>query len=190
MAKKNLTRKDWVMAAFRALRDGGPQAVKVESIAKALKVSKGSFYWHFKDASDLKRAMLDQWMAVATTAIIQEVESNLNEPDQILHYLVGISAANLSSASQHASMNQAAIREWARYDPEVAMVIKTVDKKRLDYVKRGFRLAGFKPKQALENAKILYAALIGLECLARHNLAKLDEDLPRLLSTLLATKPA
>jgi AcrR family transcriptional regulator len=177
-----------VTAAFDALRSGGPQAVKVESIAKALKVSKGSFYWHFKNASDLKSAMLDQWMAVATMAIIQEVESNLKDSDQTLHHLVRISAANLSNSSQHASLNQAAIRDWARYDSEVAIVLKKVDKKRLDYVTRGFRLAGFKPKQSTENAKILYAALIGLECLARHNLAEIEKDLPRLLTTLLETK--
>ncbi len=188
MANKQLTRKDWVTAAFDALRNGGPQAIKVESIAKALKVSKGSFYWHFKNASDLKSAMLEQWLAVATTAVIQEVESSIKGPEETLDHLVRISAANLSSTSKHASMNQAAIRDWARYDPEVEMALKTVDKIRLDYVTRGFRLAGFKRKRSIENAKILYAALIGLESLARHNLAKLDEDLPHVLSTLLETK--
>jgi len=47
MAKKQtLTANDWIVAGFVALTSGGPPAVKVEAIAKTLKVSKGSFYWH------------------------------------------------------------------------------------------------------------------------------------------------
>lgn len=188
MATKSLTRKDWVAAAFDALRTAGPQAIQVEAIAKALTVSKGSFYWHFKNAADLKSAMLDQWVEMATTDIIEEVESDLGKVEQTLDNLVRVSTANLGNSSDHGSMNQAAMRDWARYDSQVAKIMKAVDKKRLDYVTRGFKLAGFKPKQSVENAKILYSALIGLEYLARQDLAKLDEDLRRFLSAMLATK--
>lgn len=188
MTNKKLSRNDWVDAGFDALRNGGPQAVKVESIAKALKISRGSFYWHFRDASDLKSAMLNHWVALATTAVIKEVGRDLKAMDQTLHALVRISAANLNNPSRRAAMNESAIRDWARYDSEVAKVMKTVDKKRLNYVTEGFNRAGFAPKVSKEKAKTLYAALIGLQYLARHNLATLDKDLPQVLTTLLETK--
>lgn len=69
MAKRNsLTTDDWIRAGFRALTSGGPQAIKVEAIARRLHVSKGSFYWHFKDLSALQGAMLAHWLHSATHA--------------------------------------------------------------------------------------------------------------------------
>ena len=42
-------------------RDDGIDAVRVEPLAKALAVTKGSFYWHFADRRALIDAMLAQW---------------------------------------------------------------------------------------------------------------------------------
>ena len=63
--KSKATRLDaaaWVAAAFDALADGGIDAVRVEPLAKALGITKGSFYWHFADRRALLDAMLDAWM--------------------------------------------------------------------------------------------------------------------------------
>ena len=56
-----LQRGDWVRAAFARLSDDGIDAVRVEVLARDLHVSKGSFYWHFRDRDELAAAMLDQW---------------------------------------------------------------------------------------------------------------------------------
>jgi len=45
---------DWVEAARSAMVEGGIDAVAVEPLARRLGVTKGSFYWHFKD----RRALL------------------------------------------------------------------------------------------------------------------------------------
>src|SRR5580693_7759368 len=59
----DLTREDWLAAARRALLHGGPAAVRVDTLARQLKISRGSFYWHFKDRSDLLAALLAEWEA-------------------------------------------------------------------------------------------------------------------------------
>ena len=47
--------------ALRALADGGPDAVRVEPLARALGVTKGGFYWAF----DGRQALLDRdWWTV------------------------------------------------------------------------------------------------------------------------------
>ncbi len=56
-----LSRRDWVVAALAALSQGGVAAVKVDRLATRLKVTRGSFYWHFKAHADLLGAMLDFW---------------------------------------------------------------------------------------------------------------------------------
>ena len=44
-----LSAKDWVDQGLKALASSGFTALKAEPLAKALRVSRGSFYWHFAD---------------------------------------------------------------------------------------------------------------------------------------------
>jgi AcrR family transcriptional regulator len=59
--EKNLDRNDWLKAARLALLQGGVGAVRVEKLALDLNVTKGSFYWHFKDREELLEALLREW---------------------------------------------------------------------------------------------------------------------------------
>ena len=43
-----LTAQDWLDIAESELAKSGITAVRVEPLAKKLKVTKGSFYWHFR----------------------------------------------------------------------------------------------------------------------------------------------
>src|SRR2546426_354354 len=49
-------RTSWVEEGLRALGVGGPDAVRIETLAQALGVTKGGFYWHFDDRRALFRA--------------------------------------------------------------------------------------------------------------------------------------
>ena len=57
----NLSREDWIEAAWQMLGRGGLDRVNVDALAKELKVTRGSFYWHFKNRDDLIKAILDYW---------------------------------------------------------------------------------------------------------------------------------
>ena len=56
-----LDRAAWIKGAFAILAEHGPAGLRVEVLAKRLDVTKGSFYWHFKDRRDLLDAVLDEW---------------------------------------------------------------------------------------------------------------------------------
>ncbi len=182
--KQRLSPTDWIQAAFRALTTGGPQAIRAESIARALKVSKGSFYWHFKDVPALKQAMLDHWQQVATQDVIDLVESGASDAKARLQLLMHVSTA-LPNDAYGGDLAEAAIRDWARYDPDAANAVKTIDGKRLAFVETQFRALGLNPQQSKQRATILYAALIGLHQLSHHGLAEPASDLPALLDHLL-----
>ncbi|WP_429121454.1 TetR/AcrR family transcriptional regulator [Ensifer sp. 4252] len=182
--KTPLSSDDWVKAAFRALSTGGVQAIRAEAIARDLKVSKGSFYWHFRDVPDLKAQMLEHWAAQATDAIIADVEANDGSGREQLRLLVEAATGdrNLAYGGVQA---EGAIREWARYDDAAAAVLKVVDQRRLAYVARLFERCGFFAASSRSGANILYGALIGLEALASGELADLRTDMLALLSALL-----
>lgn len=61
-ASSRLTRDDWIDAAWTALSEGSIDTVKVDRLAKRLKVTRGSFYWHFKKREELIDAVVDRWL--------------------------------------------------------------------------------------------------------------------------------
>ena len=182
--KPRLTPTDWIKAAFRALTSGGPQAIRAEAIARTLKVSKGSFYWHFADVPALKQAMLDHWIKRATQDIIDLVETEASDAKARLHLLVQV-ATTVPVGDYGGILAEAAIRDWARYDKNAAKTLKSVDLKRLDFVENQFRAHGIPSDQSKQRATALYAALIGLDQLSYHGLATPSTDLNALLDQLL-----
>jgi len=182
--KTKLQSLDWIKAGFRALVAKGPQALKVEPIARELKVSKGSFYWHFKDLDDLKAKMLVHWQEMATAAIIAEVRGNVTDKAKPLHRLLEV-ITEINLADYGGEQAEAAIRDWARYDGRAAKVLARVDGQRLQFLEQLFAQQGGDPTRCKTKAKLLYAGLIGLQGLNIAGGTELRENLLYLLEKLL-----
>src|SRR5438045_6686686 len=70
-----LSAKDWLDQGLKTLARSGFTALKAEPLAKAMGVSRGSFYWHFADIGAFHAAVLARWREVATEQIIAGVEA-------------------------------------------------------------------------------------------------------------------
>ncbi len=183
MADK-LTKLDWLQAGFRALTTAGPQALKAEPLAKSLKVSKGSFYWHFKDISDFKSAMISHWAKAATADVIAHINAGIANPTEKL-YALALRTTELPRANYGGPASESAIRDWAKYEPEIAKIIAKIDAQRIAFTEALFQEFGHEKKQAGQSARLLYSALIGLEILAAAKLATPPQDLSYLVEILL-----
>src|SRR5919197_670846 len=75
MAGARTPRTTWIEEGLRALAAGGPDAVRIEALARALGVTKGGFYWHFDDRRALLEEMLDRWERLGVDEVIERVES-------------------------------------------------------------------------------------------------------------------
>ncbi len=184
-AKPTLTQTDWIKAAFRALTAGGPQAIKAEAIARDLNVSKGSFYWHFKDVPGLKAAMVAHWQHGATEAIITALDQGKTPPRDRLYRLMEL-ATSQADADYGGPQVEPAIRDWARYDNGVRTALSAIDKQRIGYVRGLLCDVGQTPNFATQNARILYGALIGLTQLSHLPDQNPQQDLLKLLGKLLS----
>jgi AcrR family transcriptional regulator len=131
MAKVRTPRGAWVGAALQALATGGPDAVRVEALAASLGVSKGGFYWHFKDRQTLLEEMLDSWEKTVAEDVIARVESQPADPRAKLQQLFEL-APSVDFAVE------LAIRDWARRDSEVAERVRQVDNRRIEYLRSLF----------------------------------------------------
>lgn len=138
------------------LQDEGIGGVRVEPLALRLKVTKGSFYWHFKDRAALHDAMLEHWQLVGTRAIAESVEKAGGSARARLRRLMGVATTN-----KRAHKLETAMRGWARHDPKVAAAIAAADRVRIDYVSGLLREMGVGERAAELRSRILYLALIG-----------------------------
>lgn len=136
MGATRTPRGRWIEEGLRALAAGGPEAVRIESLAQALGVSKGGFYGHFGNRDSLLTEMLDTWEREAAEAVIEQVESAGGDPRAKLKRLFAIAAASEGAPSGVTA--ELAIRDWARRDPSVAERLRRVDNRRMDYLRSLF----------------------------------------------------
>jgi AcrR family transcriptional regulator len=133
VARIRTPRSAWIEAALQALATGGPESIRVEGLAASLGVSKGGFYWHFKDRGALLEEMLDSWEKSVVGDVIAEVESEPGEPRSKLQRLF-----ELAFHSPDLLPVELALRDWSRRDGEVAARLHRVDNQRMEYLRSLF----------------------------------------------------
>lgn len=156
-AETKAGRDDWIAAALTLLGRGGIDAVRVEPLAEKLGVTKGSFYWHFKDRDALHVAMLEAWRAGTTQDVIARVEKESPRPDARLSRLIAIAVEH-----SWAARLETAVRTWAKHDTRAAKAIGEVDAQRLDYIATLLCDLGIDARTARLRAQIVYLMLIGV----------------------------
>jgi AcrR family transcriptional regulator len=122
-------RQSWINAGLRALAGGGPDAVRIEPLAQELGVTRGGFYWHFRDRNALLDAMLDTWERRSTDEVLERVEREGGDAKEKLR------RAGMLTFSKALLPIDLAIRDWARRDPTVAKRLRRVDNRRMDYLR-------------------------------------------------------
>lgn len=172
--KPDLTRRYWTVAALSALAQGGIGEVRVERLASALKVSKGSFYWHFKDRADLLGSLLDLWDADFTRQLIDNAAAP-GRPEQRLRLLAKEALAS-EMLGVDAARAEAAMQAWAAVDGMAAARLRKVEAARVGYLVEELTAAGLAEASAKHYAKALYLALIGLYAARAYNRELADDD--------------
>jgi AcrR family transcriptional regulator len=128
-------RASWIQEGLRALGVGGPDAVRIETLAQALGVTRGGFYWHFDDRRALLEEMLDTWERVVIDEAIDRVESGAGDARAKLRRLFALAS---SRAARGLGSIDLAIRDWARRDKAVAKRLRRVDNRRMEYMRSLF----------------------------------------------------
>lgn len=154
MAAERLDREDWVAAGLQALERGGVDAVAVVPLARALGVTRGSFYWHFASREDLLAAVLECWEREHSTDVLDAV-SAISDPRERLRAI--LERAVLKPATYFARLLDA-----ADGDPLVAATLARVAAARLGVLERAYRQCGSTPAQARRQALLAHAAYVGL----------------------------
>src|SRR5882757_1606019 len=105
-----LSAKDWLGQGLKTLARDGFTALKAEPLAKAMGVSRGSFYWHFADIGAFHAAILKHWREIAVEQIIRDLEASSPDRKNALPAL-------LRRAFGNKPVLESAMRSWAALDP-------------------------------------------------------------------------
>lgn len=135
--KTRLDRETWLLRALEALAEEGPQVLAVEKLCSRLGVSRGSFYWHFKNRAEFVRDLVDYWDQRFTQAIRDTVAVHEGDAAERLMALTEL------IQQVKAARFDLAIRSWAGAEPEAAAAVKRTDETRYRFVRSLFAELGF-----------------------------------------------
>ncbi|MDH3023652.1 TetR/AcrR family transcriptional regulator [Gordonia alkanivorans] len=114
---------DWVDAALVLLtaEDGGEHGVTISRLCRTLGVTKGSFYWHFRDLDALWEAMAVRWQKENRRRITDVDELSEMPPDGRL-----IALSTMLIGKDHLTVERA-IRSRARSNANIADTVRNID---------------------------------------------------------------
>ncbi|MCC7410853.1 MAG: TetR/AcrR family transcriptional regulator [Gammaproteobacteria bacterium] len=154
-ASPRLRPKSWIKAALTTLQNEGIEQVRVERLAKNLGVTKGSFYWHFKDRQHLLDGLLDYWFHTMTETVFFVARRFQGEPRERMHAVVE------DITRRERTGYDLAVRAWARNDAKAAAAVRDIDNQRLAFLRKLFEDMGFDHHEADQRARLLYGYILG-----------------------------
>jgi AcrR family transcriptional regulator len=154
-AHTRLSAADWERAALDMISEQGVAALAVEALARRLGVTKGSFYWHFRNREALLSATLLRWEADDERELQHHIGAAADEPRERLGALFRWVSGEAQSHRIYAALLQALDH------PLVKPVMTRVSQRRMDLLVLAFRQAGLGHDDARHRARLTYAAYVG-----------------------------
>jgi AcrR family transcriptional regulator len=137
---------DWIRIGFSQLAREGIESVRIEVLARELGVSKGSFYWHFRDRDELLMRMLEQWERVEAELLASEESTEGNHPNAAARWARFVER----SAEPERIREEIAVRAWAGRDQRVAVRVAAIERRKVQVIAGVLAEVGF-AKQAAES---------------------------------------
>lgn len=139
----------------------GFAVLKADTMAKLLGVSRGSFYWHFRNLSDFQTALLEEWEKTAVDRPYANSILQSGKPKKAgLQKLIAI-------AFKGSIALEGAVASWANNYQPAAEAAKRVNSKRYQLLQSALELEGHREEEANLRAYLLLSAYLGRMPLAQ-----------------------
>jgi AcrR family transcriptional regulator len=182
--RTRLSAADWEQAALDVIAEQGVAAVAVESLARQLGVTKGSFYWHFPTREALLKSALERWEREDVDQVFAKVEP-IADPRARLAELFRRTGREAKSHVIYSALLRAL--DHALVKP----VMERVSRRRLEFLSLAYRQVGMSRAEAGHRARLAYAAYVGFLQLAlqlgmpRLDHAQFDDYVQHVIDTLI-----
>lgn len=183
-ARQTLTPETWIQAATEVLVDQGIDHVRVDGLALQLGVTRGSFYWHFRDREELLRRVLEAWRQQATENLTARLEKAHADPREQLRDVISLPFRGRSA--QRAARIELAIRAWARRDEMARRAVDEADSSRVGYIAQIFSSLGYSILEARLRAFVLYGYVVAESLMATQGNAAQKAERARFVERLVS----
>jgi AcrR family transcriptional regulator len=147
----------WLAAGYELLVESGVDAVRINPLAKKVKLSRTSFYWFFRDRQALLSAILDLWRSKNTGNLVGRTRAYA---ESISESIFNVFDCWLDTRIFDSRL-EFAIRSWAQQSPAVAAEIDSADTERIEALTAMFVRFKFSQSSADVRARTIYLTQIG-----------------------------
>jgi AcrR family transcriptional regulator len=88
MKKAQLTRQDLLQKAFEQIYVGGYQTTSIDAILAATAVTKGAFYYHFKNKDEMGLALIEEVLRPTLRLQFESLLQTVDDPLQAIYRLM------------------------------------------------------------------------------------------------------
>jgi AcrR family transcriptional regulator len=159
-----LTAGDWERAALDMIAEQGFRALAIESLARRMGVTKGSFYWHFNSGQALTVQALSRWEE-HDRRNLQTALSEFEDPRERLCSLFRYLPREKLTHHVYSELCAAAGH------PLVEPVLERVANRRMAQLASTFAELGMSAEMAGHRARLTYSAYLGFLQLLRQRQA-------------------
>jgi len=148
-----LSRERWLELALDTLSGKGHSKFSLDALINAMPVSKGSFYWHFKNREDFVMALVEFWDRHETQNVVSSLATlpeNVSAEDKLWELMCVV-------YETHFVRHELLIRALTLEFPEVSKAVDIVDQIRAQTVKDLFAQMGFEGDE-LEMRTLVFLA--------------------------------
>lgn len=156
-ARKTLSREAWIAAAIATLEKKGIANVKIDHLSRQLKVTRGSFYFHFKNLKDLLDSLLEEWRQRNCKPFETLIEQEVIDGPAFFDAVTGVWIRE----DPFSPRLDLAIRDWARSSAVIGRKVQAQDDFRMALLVRAFATMGYDDDESLIRARITYFQQIG-----------------------------
>lgn len=154
--KQRFSKEKWLGNALEQLAKSGRLGLTIEELSMAVGVTKGSFYWHFRNRDEFVRNLFDYWAELSTASVIEHVEQGGGSGSERLLALTEF------LIREDICRYELPIRGWVQIHPVLTPLLEEIDLKRYEYVAALFKEIGFTDNE-LEMRVRTFLVFYGLE---------------------------
>lgn len=166
--RSTLSAGDWEQQALEMIAEKGIRAVVVESLARRMGVTKGSFYWHFPNRNALLEQSLLRWEKHDEANLQASLGAIADPRDRLRSFFRRTGREKLTHKVYSALCS-------AADHPQVEPLLERVAGRRMKHIETAFGEIGFDPAEASHRARLTYSAYLGfLQLQKQHQAPKLS----------------
>jgi AcrR family transcriptional regulator len=136
-----MSREDFLRRSLEAVAEKGHAKLRIHELVKQLGVTRGSFYWHFKDRDDFVRALVEYYHQWSTDQVIVEVNRVGGDAAERLKTVMRFVAENDLGRYENVMMS------WGVQEPIVAKSFDIAIRRRIEFIRAFFVQLGFEGQE-------------------------------------------